>query len=692
MNIAAATYYDAKIDGLYYKFSGKVAYITFKSYTTNGGFVSDCSGEIVIPDSIAYNGTTYPVTKIIGGAFNYCNITSITIPSTVVSIDGGAFKGCSELKSLIICDSGKSLDVGYSSTWTNMAGGEGAFSECSINYVYIGRNISGGCMFGKQLNNSYYGGGSSITSFVLGDSITSISSEMALDGCEITSLIIPDNVLSIEDKVFLNCQELHEIVIGEHVQSIGNEAFKGCLFTKIYCRAEFPPTCGTDAFTITKQNCKLRVPEESVDLYKVHQDWCDFFIEALPTAVSSIALNYNTYALKGIGQSIQLTATILPADATDKTVTWTSSDESVCTVSSTGLVVATGVGTTTITATTADGGLTATCTVNVTKPVTGITLNHCEYTLDGLGKSFLLTATVTPDDATDKSVTWKSYNESVCIVANGMVVSVGYGSAVVTATTTDGGQMAFCLVTVRMVTDTADLTDGDAYTGATDETMATLTYTRTFSNTEWQALYVPFEMTYADWQADFEVARLNDVHQWDDNDDGTIDRTELEAVKMKSGKTEANTPYLIRAKSTGEKTITLTNATLYKAEENTFDVSSWNTKFTFTGTYSGISGTDMFTNGYYAMGGGRLHQAESSAYDLSPMRWYMTVTDRNGNPKSLGEVKVMVFGDDTDAISPTPALPKGGGEDTVFDLSGRRTDSPTKKGVYIKNGRKMIVR
>ena len=217
-------------------------------------------------------------------------------------------------------------------------------------------------------------------------------------------------------------------------------------------------------------------------------------------------------------------------------------------------------------------------------------------------------------------------------------------------------------------------------------------YTRTFSNTEWQALYVPFEMTYADWQADFEVARLNDVHQWDDNDDGTIDRTELEVVKLKSGKTEANTPYLIRAKSTGEKTITLTNTTLYKAEENSFDVSSWNTKFTFTGTYSGISGTEMFTNGYYAMGGGTLHQAASSANDLSPMRWYMTVTDRNGNPKSLGEVKVMVFGDDTDGISPTPALPGEEGEEAVFDLSGRRTDSPTKKGVYIKNGRKMIVR
>ena len=234
------------------------------------------------------------------------------------------------------------------------------------------------------------------------------------------------------------------------------------------------------------------------------------------------------------------------------------------------------------------------------------------------------------------------------------------------------------------------LIDGMAFTDDTETEAEKLTYTRTFSNTLWQALYVPFEMTYSDWQADFEVARLNDVHQWDDDDDGTIDRTELEVVKLKNGKTEANTPYLIRAKSTGEKTITLENTTLYKAEERSVDCSSVNTLFTFIGTYSGISGTEIFTNGYYAMGGGSLHQAESSANNLSPMRWYMTVTDRNGNPKSLGEVKVMTFGEEADGL--TPALSQGERETAVYDLAGRRTERPTKKGLYIRNGRKVIVR
>ncbi|MBR1755635.1 MAG: hypothetical protein IJ739_03840, partial [Bacteroidaceae bacterium] len=92
-----------------------------------------------------------------------------------------------------------------------------------------------------------------------------------------------------------------------------------------------------------------------------------------------------------------------------------------------------------------------------------------------------------------------------------------------------------------------------------------------------------------------------------------------------------------------------------------------------------------------AMGGGSLHQAASSANSLSPYRWYMKVTDRDGNPKDVGEVKVMVFGEDeTDGLTPT--LSQEEREDAVFDLSGRRTDKPTKKGLYIKNGKKVVIR
>lgn len=236
-----------------------------------------------------------------------------------------------------------------------------------------------------------------------------------------------------------------------------------------------------------------------------------------------------------------------------------------------------------------------------------------------------------------------------------------------------------------------DLADGSGFTNNEEKEMDEVRYTRNYTNTEWQALYVPYALNYEDWQADFDIARLNNANQYDDDEDGTVDRTVLESFYVKGGKTMANTPYLIRAKEAGEKTIVTENATLCKAEERSIDCSSIGTLFTFTGTYSGIPGTEMFTNGYYAMGSGSLHQAESSANDLSPYRWYMKVTDREGNPKNLGEVKIQVFGEDgTDGLTST--LSQGEEEGAVFDLSGRRMEKPTKKGMYIRNGRKVIVR
>lgn len=242
-------------------------------------------------------------------------------------------------------------------------------------------------------------------------------------------------------------------------------------------------------------------------------------------------------------------------------------------------------------------------------------------------------------------------------------------------------------------TDTMDLTDGELFDGyAEDVNMVSITYTRTFSNTNWQGLYVPFTMEYSEWAADFDVARINDIHQYDDDDNGTIDRTELEVIKVTSGSIEANTPYLIRAKETGEKTFTLANRTLYKAEEKSYTVSSWNTLFTFTGTYSGVAGSDMVSNAYYALGDGALRQAASSDNALSPYRWYVAITDRNGAQKDVNEVKLKVWGEDATSLSPLSVSPEGE-KTAVYDLSGRRiAKENATKGLYIVNGKKMMVR
>ncbi|MDE6049319.1 MAG: Ig-like domain-containing protein [Paramuribaculum sp.] len=147
--------------------------------------------------------------------------------------------------------------------------------------------------------------------------------------------------------------------------------------------------------------------------------------------------------------TLQLTATVTPADATDKTVTWSSSDEAVAIVDATSLVTAIKPGKATITAST-ENGLKATCTVTVvaaTVDAAGLTLNLEEAEIIQ-NNTLQLTATITPTDATDKTVTWSSSDEAVATVnANGLVTAKSVGTATITASTANGFK-ATCTVTV----------------------------------------------------------------------------------------------------------------------------------------------------------------------------------------------------------------------------------------------------
>ena len=152
-----------------------------------------------------------------------------------------------------------------------------------------------------------------------------------------------------------------------------------------------------------------------------------------------------------VGKTQTLTATIQPADATDKSVTWTSSNTSIATVSTSGKVTAKAAGSCTITATTKDGsGLKATCQLTVVQPVTGITLSSSSLSLE-VGKTQTLTATIQPADATDKSVTWTSSNTTVATVStSGKVTAKAVGTCTVTCAAQDGsGVKAECKVTVK---------------------------------------------------------------------------------------------------------------------------------------------------------------------------------------------------------------------------------------------------
>ena len=165
--------------------------------------------------------------------------------------------------------------------------------------------------------------------------------------------------------------------------------------------------------------------------------------------VTSIKLNVNALTLE-VGESYTLTATVLPGNATDKSVTWSSSNTAVATVSG-GKVTAKAEGAATITAAATNGKM-AICTVTIKEPapeiieVTSISLNQTSLTLE-VGENYTLTATVLPANATDKSVTWSSSELSVATVKNGKVTAIGTGAATITATSSNG-KTATCSVTV----------------------------------------------------------------------------------------------------------------------------------------------------------------------------------------------------------------------------------------------------
>ena len=247
---------------------------------------------------------------------------------------------------------------------------------------------------------------------------------------------------------------------------------------------------------------------------------------------------------------------------------------------------------------------------------------------------------------------------------------------------------------IVMIPDgTIALSDGITYTNLEQYDGQEILYTRTFNNTFWQALYIPFSMSYEDWKDDFEVAYINSIHQYDKNDDGAIDETTMEVVKIKNGSLIPNMPYLIKAKTTGEKTITVTDATLYKAEENSIECSTMLAKYTFTGTYNTIPASTLIANNYYAMGGGSLVITDGTS-DLKPFRWYMKIDARspmynvNLNAKPI---TISVVGEEE--ATGINELRMTNDELPVYDLNGRRVDENNlKPGLYIKNGKKVIIK
>ena len=164
-------------------------------------------------------------------------------------------------------------------------------------------------------------------------------------------------------------------------------------------------------------------------------------------SVTGVRLNSNTLTLT-VGETERLIAAVLPESATNQNVTWNSDNIAVATVDAQGTIRAVSAGTAIITVKTADGGRTATATVTVKVPVTGVTLDEEEFEL-AIGSTKELIATVLPTNATNQNVVWSSDDESVATVDDdGVVAAVSEGEAIITVRTEDGNFTATAIVTV----------------------------------------------------------------------------------------------------------------------------------------------------------------------------------------------------------------------------------------------------
>lgn len=238
------------------------------------------------------------------------------------------------------------------------------------------------------------------------------------------------------------------------------------------------------------------------------------------------------------------------------------------------------------------------------------------------------------------------------------------------------------------------LRDATVYDRTYKSEVEELTYQRTFSHLGWNTWYVPFELTLTDELLEhYKFARINNVHQYDNDDDGTADETIIESFKQKAGITlRANYPYLVKALTEEDKamTLTLANATLQAADVNSIYCQSVDYRYTFTGTYTGMRGDSNGTVTPYAL----FPNGWMKFTTLPAQRHYLTVTpvEDGMRPQSApSRISLRVDGEEEangiitlydDSEQQNSLVP-------LYDLTGRLT---TGSGFQIRDGKIIFVK
>ncbi len=406
------------------------------------------------------------VRSVGANAFQGCNsLESVRLGNGVAIIRNNAFYGCTALTSMRL--GGNEREIGNSAfegcsalqtiklpaTLTSL--GAKAFRDCKrLTEISLPQGIT-------ELGAATFQNCLVLTSATLPDQLVTIG-DQAFDNCPLLEIIsIPDATETIGTQSFNQCKALNYVYVGSGLKTIGSNAFANCVMLKaFYCMVTTPPSVNSNAFSGSDpSSIMLYVPDETADTYRSKNPWSTFAasqgLSAAPIYANSITLDPAVLIMSDNEEDeTKLTWSLLPANATNGKVTWTSSNTSVATVSRTGLVspITEGVATITCTAQDKHGARATTLVIvaNNFKPVTSLSLDRTTLTLTE-GETLQLVPTTLPNNATHDVLDWTSSDENIATISEaGIVTAVNAGQVTLTASTTDGSKkVATCRLTVK---------------------------------------------------------------------------------------------------------------------------------------------------------------------------------------------------------------------------------------------------
>lgn len=457
----------------FYQCTG-LTYLTIPSSVTSIGesAFTGCSNllSVDIPNSV--NSIEY-------GAFSFCSsLKSVNIPNSVNTIEGAVFYGCNSLASITIPNSITFIGGGAFGRCTSLTSvnipnsvsvmRDRVFSGCTgLKHVTIGNNVksiniltfencynlrqfffnASNCIIEKVAGNDPFQGCPTLTSLQFGNNVEHIPYGIPRFNMTNDYLVLP-NSLQFIDSLALD-GTCNAVVIGDSIKRIAKGTFPNGI-SVAYVSSPTPIACSSGAFANPET---LYVPAGCKGRYLMSDGWCEFanIIEGSYARVTDLTLDVDSATMLK-NETMQLNSTILPANHTATTLKWWSSNESVATIGSTGLVTAVEEGEADIFCYV--DGKTAICHISVVKNlVDSILLNYNELLLDW-DNIVDLTATVLPENASQE-VTWSvpdNNNIYARVVGNNLrVMAMRSGIVTVTAKSdADPNISANCIITIQI--------------------------------------------------------------------------------------------------------------------------------------------------------------------------------------------------------------------------------------------------